>query len=75
MAPCEALACELRAQATPALGTGSTDPSGHSVALVMGRHDVALIAGGEVANEMLGAGEGAVGNKEDEREDDMRGPT
>lgn len=75
MAPCEALACELRARATPASGTGSMDPSGHSVAMVMGGHNVALIGGGEVANEMLGAGEGAVGNKEDEREDDMQGPT
>jgi hypothetical protein len=46
-----------------------------SVAMVLGGHDVGLIAGVEVANEMLGAGEGAVGNKEDEREDDMRGPT
>jgi hypothetical protein len=75
VAPCEALACELRARATPALGMGSTDLSGHSMAMVLGGHDVGLIAGVEVANEMLGAGEGAVGNKEDEREDDMRGPT
>jgi hypothetical protein len=47
---------------------GDTDPSGHNVALVMGRHDIALIGGGEVANKTLGVGEGAVGNKEVERE-------